>query len=270
MNAPCVTTLSGAVGTVRFGEDGFVLHRFAPAAPEFTDGGTLPRRIRLEGYVLPPGETPAARREALSVRVRLLNRLAAERDGLLLRRGERTASVRCDAGPAFDCDPPFSAGEAASFVLNLTTDGDGCFRLPDKSASAQGRRPSAVFPATFAGGYVFGTLTRSGALRIENPGDAAAGFTARVTALGGALESFTLTLNGESLHIAREVPEGGTLTVCTVPGRKTVLADGLPALASVSPDSVFFPLPPGAHDLLWSSAGPAFPALSVTFSPLVL
>ena len=249
---------------IRFGEDGFFLHRFDPGAPAFTDTGAAPRTVRLEGWIVPPAGA------ALAPRVGLLQRLAADRGGFVLSREGKETRALCAAAPSFSCDPPFARGEAASFTLTAVTVPDGFFRLPARTLTVSSRTPAAAFPLAVGDGFAFGFLTREGSLEVENPGDAPAGFTLTARPLGGTLASLTLSLGGDSLTVARPVAGGEELTICTEPGAKSVTAAGANALAGVTPDSVFFPLPPGVSVLRWQASGTACPSLTLSFRPLTL
>lgn len=261
--------LSASSGTVVFGSGGFILHRLELGAVQLTDGSAGEREVRLEGYILPGESDSAARRTALERAKRLICRVAADAGGCTLTHGGRVLSLSCTAAPAFSADPPLTGDEAAFFTLRARSE-HGAFCAGERTLSGRGRNGALIFPLAITEETVFGTLSQSGVLTVENPGDLAAGFSVSVTAEGGTLTKLTLSLGEAWITVTHEIADGESIVIDTRAGQRSVTKNGTSILTDTDYRSTFFALPPGESALSWTVEGSGHAALRLTFEPLYL
>ena len=262
--------LQSSYGTVVFGTGTFVLHKWNAGAPPLTAEGAGERTVEIEGYILPAGESEAARGEAMERAKRLLCRTVADPGGFTLRDGARELHLTARTAPAFAAEAPFGGTDAARFVLIAHTEEDGAFRGEECGYTGRALEGRLVFPLGITEKTVLASLADSGTLTVENPGDLPCGFTARITAEGGSVEKISLSLGGDTVTAEHPLSDGESLTVDTQPGHKGVFAGGVSVMEDVAWDSVFFSLMPGENRIRWKSEGFGHAVMRLTFLPRYL
>ena len=264
--------LTSSRGTLVFGSGPFVLHRLLLGTPALSDGVVGQRSVEIAGYILPEGANAAARAAVLERARRLVCRIASAEEGFSLHiRGGRTLRLTCERGPEFAGEAPLNGTDAAFFTLHAVSAAeDGCLSGEALTASARGHSGALIFPLSITAGTIFGTLSRSGTLTAENPGDAQAGFTLTVTAEGGTLTAFSVSLGERFLAVSHTLAEGESLCIDTRPGQKDVTAAAGSVLGETDWRSEFFALPPGESTLSWACEGTGHAALRLTLTPRYL
>lgn len=263
--------LCGARGTIEFGRGGFILHMLDRGAPALSDGTAETRHVRLEGYILAEGETEAARAQFLEEARRRVVRIVSDGGGFTLSEDGRGIRLMAERAPEFACEPPFTGADASFFTIRARSAEEApYFSSGERTAVGRGRSGRLVFPLAVTEQTVFAHLSESGEVMLDNPGDAPCGFTARVTAEGGALTSFRLSLGEAYISAAHALADGESLLIDTRAGQKDVTAQGVSVLPETDWRSTFFSLAPGENRLRWESTGGGRAAVRVVFTPLYL
>ena len=263
--------LLSARGTLVFGQEPFVLHQLDPGAPVLSGSAVGQRTARIVGYILPTGETEDARAAEMEKARRLVCRIAGDPAGFTLRMGGRETVLLAQRAPEFSAEAPLTGTDAALFTIHaVSRDGDGCFTGDPIRFGIRGHSGMLAFPLAVTEQTLFGSQAQSGVWSAENPGDKEAGFTLRVQAEGGGIDSFTLSLGEASLTVHHLLSEGQSLCIDTRPGHKDVTAGGVSVLAETDWRSSFFSLPPGENTLRWRCTGTGHPVLGFALTPRYL
>ncbi len=257
--------------TVVFGRDGFVLHDLDRGAPKIAGERTAGRTVIFSGYILPIGETAAARSEKMETLIRRLCRIVTSRDGFTLSVGEKHIRLLAACAPVFAHEAPLNGDEAAFFTVTASAavPSAAYFQGGDMTVTGRGWTGQLVFPLAITEETLFARGTSAGEFAVFNPGDVPAGFVLSVTAEWHPITAFTVTSDsGETVSVTRPVSVGESVVIDTRPGEKTVTAEGESALADLSFDSAFFSLRPGENRLFWNTAGGGTAAMRIVFAPL--
>jgi len=262
------TTLTASRGKLVFGQGGFVLHRLEIGAASLEGGRVGRRTAEIAGYILPEGESEAARAAELERCRTLVCRIAADAAGFTLAHGGRQMRLTATGTPEFSSDAPLNGADAAYFTIRArSAEKEGSFAGAAASVSARGLDGALCFPLAISSETVFGVLSHAGEIAIRNEGDMPAGFVAEITAEGGDLTEVTLSLDADEIAVSYGLAEGRTMRIDTRTGSKDVRADGTSILAHCDWRSSFFHLPPGESRLAWRCAGTGHARMRVEFVP---
>ncbi len=266
--------LTGGADTVLFGRGGYVLHDLDVGAPALTAGVTTAREVKLQGYILPEGETAGVRVAELERLARRLRRIVSRPGGFTLTVDDRSLALTALSAPAFAHTAPLTGDEAAFFTVHAAAqDPAAAYFQAEEGTTAfcRGWQGKLFFPLAIIGTTLFGLRTSEGILTVDNPGDTDCGFTAELTAEGGSITSVTLTSPaGEHLTVTCPLADGESVRIDTRRRQKSVTVEGESALASLSWDSTFFTLAPGESRLHWACEGNGSMVLRVTLTPRYL
>lgn len=276
MTEHSTVSITAGADTVFFGRGGYLLHDLDVGAASLCDGVTTAREVTFSGYILPEGETAAARAAELERLSRRVRRIVARPEGFTLTVGDRSLALTAKRAPVFAHDAPLNGDEAAYFTVYAgAKDPAAAYFQADTEAAAltRGWQGKLSFPLALpeGEGTLFGLRTAEGTLVMDNPGDVDGGFIAAVTAEDAGITAFTLTAeSGERLAVSYPLSVGETLVIDTRPGYKSVTAGGVSVLESLSWDSTFFALVPGENHLSWHSEGDGSVTLRVSLTPRYL
>lgn len=262
--------ITGGRDTVVFGRDGFVLAGLDAGAARLSGEHTAGRTVVLSGYILPAGETAAARFSEMERLTRRLCRIVAGSGGFTLSVGGRQIRLIADSAPVFASEAPLNGDEASYFTVTASAavPSAAYFYGEEAAVTGYGWEGRLVFPHAVTKETVFAEGARSGEITVYHKGDAPCGFVLTVTAAFQAIAGFTITSGrGEKLSVARPIPLGESVVIDTRPGEKTVTAGGESAIGDLSFDSEFFSLMPGENRLFWQTAGDGTAEMRVEFSP---
>ena len=263
--------LSSSRGTLVLDGKLFLLHRLELSAPILSGAAAGVRKQTMIGYILPEGETEAQRAAEMEAAQRQLCRIVCDPDGFIFRWGDRQATFMALTAPEFSAEPPLSGVDASMFTVTAVSAGeDGCFTGASCSKSVQGQIGNLVFPAPLTKFTLLGSQAQSGTMYVENPGDQAAGFILTVVAMGGTMDSFTLSRGEEVLQVNHPLSEGRAMCIDTRPGQKDVTSEGVSILGDTNWRSTFFSLEPGENILHWSCTGTGYPNMVCSLTPRYL
>ena len=270
MNHPTPVRFTDGRDTVVFGREPFVLHDLDMGAAELRGGVTAGRAVTFSAYVLPEGDTPDARRAEMESLCRRVRRIVCAAGGFSLTVGDRYMPLTALRSPVFAHDAPLIGDEAAFFTVYAeAADPAMAYWCGEaRTAGFSGWEGRLMFPLAVTEETVFAVRAQSGIFIAENPGDVPCGFTAEITAVGGGIDSFTLTAEtGEEIALLQPLAFGESARIDTRPGHKAVTAAGVSALSGIAPESAFFSLQPGMNRLRWACTGEGTAAVTVTVHP---
>ncbi len=130
--------------------------------------------------------------------------------------------------------------------------------------------PLLTFPMTFraGAGMTCGYFRTTDTAVVTNPGDAACGFDAWLTASGGMVENPVIRLGEQYIRLQTTLADGETARIDTRPRRKNLWIDGVRAF-TFHRESEFFLLEPGENRISVSAdSGVEFLSARLRYTPL--